>query len=79
MTRGTVNTSVAGVLRCAGAPRPLLVHYAANTFDTTVERCPMTDERLEPVWGVTVYRVALTARTAAIAGQRTLSISAGEQ
>ena len=77
MASGPVDASAAGILRCAGPGRPLVVHYDAALFTATVEPITVEDARLLPVWGDRVYRVILAARTPAAAGEWTLTMAAG--
>jgi len=46
MTRGAVDSATPGLLRCAGADRPLYIHYDGHQFDVNVERIAIDDERL---------------------------------
>jgi len=78
MTRGAVDSATPGLLRCAGADRPLYIHYDGHQFDVNVERIAIDDERLAAVWGEAVYRVILRVREAAAEGRWQLTMAASE-
>lgn len=69
MARGPVDIATPGLLRCSGATRSLLIHYAPEQFAATGERIAIDDDRLAPVWGEAVYRVRLEARAPGAEGR----------
>ena len=77
MASGAVDAGEAGVLRCAGPRRPLVVRYDAAVFAATVEPSAVEDARLHAVWGDHVYRVVLAARTPTAEGEWALTMAAG--
>ena len=66
-----------GQLRLAGPERDLLVDYDADGWEATTEELPIDDARMSPVWGKSIARVLLRAKTPAQNGTFALRVHAG--
>ncbi|WP_282942720.1 hypothetical protein [Paenibacillus sp. RC67] len=54
----------------------LLLQYDAENLNASVEPIAVTDPRMRPVWGDTIYRLQLQVREAMIAGTFVVQIQA---
>jgi hypothetical protein len=50
------------------------IQYAVDRFTVAYEELPITDARMQPVWGGVVYRLVFTDRAPAREGQWNFSI-----
>jgi len=76
MARADVDIDTPGVLRCSGPTRVFTIHYDAQEFTPSVERIPIEDARLGPVWGDRIFRIILTVRDPQSNGHWDLTMTA---
>jgi hypothetical protein len=69
LTCGEVDVSRCGVVAIKVRGHVSLLRYDAATFAATVEQVPLTDVRLSRVWGSTLRRLTLTAKTLVRSGR----------
>ena len=79
MVSGAVDADTPGILRCAGASRPLVVRYDPAIFAPRVEEIAIDDARLQSAWGERIFRVILEVREPQARGAWTLTMAPAER
>jgi hypothetical protein len=75
MTAKAVEVNGSGVLVTDWEGRKLEIRFDAGQLEAATERIEVTDARLTPVWGDSVYRTRFTAKNPATRGEVTFTFA----
>ncbi len=77
MTARQVDEVSPGVLRTGDVGHLLDVRFDAARLSAAFEEIPITDGRLHPVWGNSVWRTRLTAKDPSVSGEVRITVARG--